>query len=81
MKKKLRLSKPAWIGLFVAVAAVIVVLGVAVASLFADGSSEEPEDKNASASDNGISVSSDELVVRELTPADDEVSENEASDE
>ena len=80
MKKKLRLSKPAWIGFFVAVVAVVVVLGVAVASLFADGSSDDPDDKNASASDNGISASADEIVVRELTPADEEVSENEASD-
>ena len=49
MKKKLRLSKPAWIGVFVGVAAIIVVLGVAIASLFNDGGESAGADKSIAA--------------------------------
>ena len=71
MKKKLRLSRPAWVGVFVAVAAIIVVLGVAVASLFADGGEDDGGDKTAAVSENETSVSADDMVVKELTPEPD----------
>ncbi len=94
MKKKLRLSKPAWIGLFVAVAAIVVVLGVAIASLFDDGGESTEVDRSIAAnngegdgsSGGSMSASADETVAL-ITPEDTEdeeeetVSENEAVSE
>ncbi len=87
MKKKLRLSKPAWIGLFVAVAAIVVVLGVAIASLFDDGGSSTDVDKSIAANNgegdggnSGSMSASADGALAELTPADEEISEDPEED-
>ncbi len=96
MKRKLRLSKGAWIGVFAAAAVIVIVLGVAIASLFNDGSEGADVDKAAaanssedggngdsgtlSASANGTLAAISQNDAEEEPEEDDVVSDNEVSE-